>query len=87
VIAAAVGGLPFIVEDGATGFLVDRPDPWEYAARLARLLAAPELGRRMGMAAASYADRFPWEATTSGLVDVYGELIPALGGRDLRVAP
>jgi len=87
VVAAAVGGLPFIVEDGVTGFLVGRPDPREYAARLVRLLAAPQLGRRMGMAAASRADRFPWEATTSGLVDVYGELVPALGGRDLRAAP
>lgn len=50
-VAAAVGGIPEIVEDGRTGYLVPREDPEALARRLLELLADPELRRRMGVRA------------------------------------
>jgi D-inositol-3-phosphate glycosyltransferase len=38
VVAANVGGLRLLVDDGATGFLVDDRDPAAYATRIDRVL-------------------------------------------------
>jgi glycosyltransferase involved in cell wall biosynthesis len=48
VVATDVGGLPEIVRDGETGFLVGPRDPAALAERVGRLLADPALGREMG---------------------------------------
>lgn len=45
------GGLPDIVDDGVTGFLVPERDPARLADRLERLLREPDLRVRMGAAA------------------------------------
>lgn len=57
VIATRKGGLPEIVVDGETGFLVDARSPTQLADRLDRLLGDPELRRRMGAAARQRATR------------------------------
>ncbi|PYU98548.1 MAG: hypothetical protein DMG26_18390 [Acidobacteria bacterium] len=51
VIGAASGGIPDIVIDGATGYLVNYGDVDTLAARLIRLLADPDLRQKMGVAA------------------------------------
>ena len=48
VVAARVGGLPFVVEDGRTGFLVDGHDPAEHAARLVAAHREPRLQAALG---------------------------------------
>ncbi|HEV2489368.1 MAG TPA: glycosyltransferase family 4 protein [Candidatus Acidoferrales bacterium] len=48
VIGAALGGIPDIVQDGETGFLVVPEDPSSLLAALRSLLSAPDLRRRMG---------------------------------------
>ena len=48
VVAAAVGGLRTLVDDGVTGFLVDSRDPIEYGAAVATLLDDPASGRQDG---------------------------------------
>jgi len=50
VVATRVGGVPELVEDGVTGFLVPPRDPDALAAALQKLLNDPELRRRMGEA-------------------------------------
>lgn len=50
VVATAVGGLPEMVVDGETGFLVAAGDADALRAALARLVADPALRRRMGAA-------------------------------------
>jgi glycosyltransferase involved in cell wall biosynthesis len=51
VVATAVGGIPEIVEDGATGFLIDAPPrPDRLAEVLAPLLERAELRRELGTA-------------------------------------
>jgi glycosyltransferase involved in cell wall biosynthesis len=56
-IATRKGGLPEIVVDGETGFIVDAQSPAQLADRLDRLLADPQLRRRMGAAARARAQR------------------------------
>lgn len=48
VVASRVGGIPEMVEDGRSGFLVDSGDEAALAARLTALLADAELSARMG---------------------------------------
>lgn len=48
VVATRVGGLPELIEDGSTGFLVPPRDPPALANRMAILLDDPELRRRLG---------------------------------------
>jgi len=51
VIASRRGGLPEVVLDGATGFLVPAGDPAALAERLAALARDPDLRHRLGQAA------------------------------------
>jgi glycosyltransferase involved in cell wall biosynthesis len=48
VIATAVGGIPELIEDGVTGFLVPPEDPMSLAERIVCLLKEPSLARSMG---------------------------------------
>ncbi|MFN8233468.1 MAG: glycosyltransferase [Actinomycetota bacterium] len=75
VVAAAVGGLRYIVEDGVTGFLVEGHDPGDHAGRLLQILRDPALADRLGSRGARDALRFTWEATANELAGVYAELI------------
>jgi len=50
VVATKVGGIPELVEDGVTGFLVPPKDPRALAEALQKLIENPDLRRRMGEA-------------------------------------
>ncbi|MEA2389963.1 MAG: hypothetical protein QOK31_72 [Solirubrobacteraceae bacterium] len=91
VVAAAVGGIPDLVEDGVTGFLVEPGDVSGLRAAIDRLLADPELRRRMGVAGrARIIDACSWEHVTAATLEAYRarEEQPALPApaRRLRVA-
>jgi len=61
VVASAVGGIPEVVVDGETGYLVPPGDPEALAVALERLLADPERGARFGRAGRSRVEaRFSW---------------------------
>jgi D-inositol-3-phosphate glycosyltransferase len=75
VIGAAVGGLRHVVRDGETGFLVDGHDPAQYADRILRLLCDPVLAARLSAGAVRHAATFSWDATASGIRDVYREVL------------
>ena len=53
VVAAAVGGLTTLVDDGRTGYLVEGRDPADFARPLAAILADPGLAARLGRAGAA----------------------------------
>ena len=74
VVAAAVGGLRYVVEDGRTGFLVEGHDPGDHTDRLLEILRDPALAARMGGEAARQALRFTWDATAQELMSVYDEV-------------
>lgn len=72
VVATRRGGLPEIIDDLKTGFLVEAGDPQGLAARLDALLADDELRRRMGTAARQRAE------THFNRERFVGEFIPLL---------
>jgi glycosyltransferase involved in cell wall biosynthesis len=75
VVATPVGGTPELVEDGETGVLVPPRDPGTLAEAVGRLLADPELRRRMGEAGrARVAERFAPESMTRRVLAIYDEV-------------
>jgi D-inositol-3-phosphate glycosyltransferase len=77
VIAAEVGGLRYVVDDGISGFLVEGHDPGDHAERVLELLRDPALAARMGAAAVERSRRFSWDATAEGMLSVYREVVAA----------
>ena len=74
VVAAAVGGLRSLVDDGETGFLVAGRNASNFAAPIERLLADPPLASRMGNAAAQLSRRYAWTMTAARLRRLYADL-------------
>src|ERR1700733_9618871 len=65
VVAAAVGGLTTLVEDGRTGLVVDPSTPEAFAAAVSGVLADPELAERMATAAVVRSRRYTWAQAAS----------------------
>lgn len=78
VVAASIGGLRHVVEDGVTGLLIDGHDPSPYADAAVRLLDDPALAERLGRGGRRRASAFGWDEATDGVLGVYGELVPAV---------
>jgi glycosyltransferase involved in cell wall biosynthesis len=76
VVASRVGGLPELVVDGKTGFLVPPEDPHELAAALGRLIDDRDLRRRLGAVGRVHAEtRFDLNSFRRAHLDLYaGEL-------------
>jgi glycosyltransferase involved in cell wall biosynthesis len=77
VVATAVGGVPDLVVDGATGLLTPPGDDAALAAALAALADDPEKRRRFGSAAGLRAVRFD----VSTMVESYAALFEESGRR------
>ena len=80
-IAARGGGIPDVVEDGANGLLVDPDDTEALAAALERVLADPDLARRLGEGAFERAAS--WVATP----DQYAENLASVVEQALAPTP
>jgi D-inositol-3-phosphate glycosyltransferase len=74
VVAAAVGGLRTLVEDGRTGFLVEGRDPEAFARRIDAVLGDRGAARAMGAAAGVHARGFTWSTTAARLRRLYADL-------------
>jgi D-inositol-3-phosphate glycosyltransferase len=75
VVAASVGGLRSLVDDGATGFLVDDRNAAAYAAPVATLLEDPELAAEIGAIASARSRKYSWSITAARLRRLYGDLV------------
>jgi starch synthase len=82
VVASRVGGIPEIVVEGETGYLVDyNPDDTEgfmraLAARIDEVMSDAGLASKMGKAGRLRAVReFGWAAIATRTVDLYGTLL------------
>ncbi|GAA1164445.1 glycosyltransferase family 1 protein [Ornithinimicrobium humiphilum] len=81
VVGADAGGIPFVVDDGRTGFLVPPGDADVLTERLGRLLDDAGLRGRMGRAAREDALSHSWRAATEALVGFYELAVERHAGR------
>jgi D-inositol-3-phosphate glycosyltransferase len=72
VVAAAVGGLRYLVDDGVTGHLVERRDPVAFARAIDRVLCGDE--HAMGKRAAARAAGYRWGMAAARLRRHYDDL-------------
>ncbi len=75
VVASQVGGLAYLVQDGATGFTVPDGDAGLLCDRLQSLLDDSELRQVLGRQAAEYAQDYAWEKIAGRVLAVYHELV------------
>jgi len=72
-IGTRVGGIPEIIENGNSGFLVERRDTGAMAARILDLLRDPNLRRSMGEAGRRVAiEKFNHKTNVAQLISLYG---------------
>jgi D-inositol-3-phosphate glycosyltransferase len=74
VVAAAVGGLTTLVEEGRTGYLVEPSTPEAFAAAVSRVLGDRPLAERLATASVLRARRYTWAHAASLLRATYEEL-------------
>jgi glycosyltransferase involved in cell wall biosynthesis len=71
-IGTRVGGIPEIIEDGRTGFLVAPREEEELAGTIEKLILDPRLCRKVGKRAVEWVSRvFTWERVVDRLMGVY----------------
>jgi len=76
VVASRVGGIPEVVVDGETGWLVEPGDPAALAHALRTALADPQRARRMGEAGRRRVEaHFSWDRIAALTMDVYQQAI------------
>lgn len=78
VVGTNAGGIPFVIDDGVTGRLIDitadaAADDAAWADALAGLLENPDARHCMGAAARAEAERYSWRESTLALVAAYDE--------------
>jgi len=74
VVAAAVGGLTTLVDDGRTGYLVDEPTPAAFAEAATAIVGDPMLASRFRRAAVERAGHYTWAHSAALLRATYEEL-------------
>ena len=72
VVVTRVGGLPEVVEDGVTGYVVSKEDPSALADAIARLLMSPERAAEFGKAGRRLVERrYAWRACVATMKAAY----------------
>jgi len=78
VVATRVGGLPDVVVDGESGFLVDPGAPEQLSEAILKILADPGLAERMGQFARQLSEtRFAWGPIAGNILSVYKNILTA----------
>ena len=74
VVASRIGGVPEIVEDGETGYLVDPGDREQLAGRIGELLEPSATWRRMSSRATEIVrERFTWRRVAERCLSAYAD--------------
>jgi starch synthase len=86
VVATRVGGIPEVVVDGETGWLVPPADPGALAGAIGQALADPQRAAGFGQAGRRRVeDRFSWDRIAEQTLEVYRDAIAA--HRSARARP
>lgn len=76
VVATRVGGVPEVVKDGQTGFVLPAGDAQALAAKVELLLSDPEVAHAMGEAARDWVRaRYTWQRLVADITALYDELM------------
>ena len=75
VVAAAVGGLLTLVEDGRTGYLIDSRQPRDYTTAIDRILGDDTLRQALSAGAVKSAASYTWATTAARLRRNYADLV------------
>lgn len=75
VVSTDAGGIPYMVEDGVTGLLVNVGDYKELAQKAIRIITQPELGRKLAGAGAQYCKMYGWEHVRTVLMSLLDSVI------------
>jgi glycosyltransferase involved in cell wall biosynthesis len=70
-IGARIGGIPELIDDDETGYLVAPGDATALAGRIQTLAATPSLLSRLGVACRARAERLPLSGTVRDIVELY----------------
>jgi glycosyltransferase involved in cell wall biosynthesis len=84
VVTTNVGGLPFIVQNGVTGLLVEPGNPAEMAEALRRVLRDPACAKQLRDAALAEVQRYTWPRVRQRWAELYALV---LSGARLRPRP
>jgi glycosyltransferase involved in cell wall biosynthesis len=74
VVASKVGGIPFLVEDGSSGYLVKPNDTDSLAAHLKQLILHPGIRDNMGKRGREIARKYSWSQIAKRMEEIYLEL-------------
>lgn len=75
VVAASVGGLKDLIDDGVTGILVNGWDPIDYKNAINQLLMNPLKSTEIAMNAAEKAKKYSWGQTAENLLSIYASIL------------
>ncbi|MEO8696248.1 MAG: glycosyltransferase [Acidimicrobiales bacterium] len=75
VVAAAVGGLLTLVDDGRTGYLIDSREPRHYTVAIDRILDDSALCQALSAGAVRSASSYTWATTAARLRRIYADLV------------
>ena len=80
VISTSEGAIPEIVDDGITGFIVEKQNPAQLAEKIEYLITHPELARKMGQAGRLKFERqYTIEIFYQNLLQLFNEIFESLG--------
>jgi glycosyltransferase involved in cell wall biosynthesis len=83
IVASNVDGLPEVVDDGVTGFLVPPADPFSAASALLRLVADRTLRVKMGAAGRAFVlERYEWGKTARIMDNLYESILNEAPSRE-----
>lgn len=76
VVVSRVGGLPEVVEDGISGYLVEKDNVEQFATTLLKLVQDDALRTQMGQAGRELVfKKYQWQESVSILEEVYGKVV------------
>lgn len=76
VVVTDVGGLPEVIEDGETGIIVERENPYTLKDALKRLLINKSLRKRLGEnARKKVQDTYSWKVVSKRICEVYSQVL------------
>ena len=76
VVVSNVGGLPEIIENNFTGFVVEKENPERAASAIEKLLLEPDLRKQMGINGRKRVEKFyNWNDNVEQMVNIYSGLL------------